>query len=282
MTGASTGIGRACATRFAARGFRVFAGVRKSEDGEALKGENPGDIIPLLIDVSDQDSIASAKDTVKSVIGDNGLSGLINNAGIAVAGPLEFLPPQDFERQLAVNLQGLLRTVQAFLPLLRPSKGRVVIMGSVSGRVAFPFIGAYSVSKFGIEAFGDSLRMELKPFGIPVTLIEPGAVSTPIWNKSRQNADESIANLPKEGLEYYGPVIEAVRSSAEKAARIGVSPELVAQVVEKAITSRRPRARYLVGWDARMLVFLKIWAPIALFDRIILRLAYGKQKILIS
>ncbi|MEX0791398.1 MAG: SDR family NAD(P)-dependent oxidoreductase, partial [Actinomycetota bacterium] len=165
ITGASTGIGRATAPRLAAIGFRVFAGVRKQADADSLKQEAPA-VTPLILDVTDEHSIAEAATAVKAAVGANGLAGLVNNAGITVPGPLEFLPAEDLRRQFEVNVIGPIAVTQAFMPLLRAGKGRIVNVGSIGGRVSTPFLGAYSASKFAIEAISDALRVELRPWGI--------------------------------------------------------------------------------------------------------------------
>jgi NAD(P)-dependent dehydrogenase (short-subunit alcohol dehydrogenase family) len=178
ITGTSTGIGRATAVRLAGMGFRVFAGVRKPADADEL-AQTPG-ITPLIIDVTDPAIVSAAAETVASQTGSAGLRGLVNNAGITVPGPLEFLPLDDLRRQLEVNVIGPIAVTQAFLPLLRRGRGRIINIGSIGGKMSMPFLGAYHVSKFGMEALSDSLRQELRPWGIRVSLVEPGGVSTPL------------------------------------------------------------------------------------------------------
>ena len=184
VTGASSGIGKECALRLASSGFRVFAGVRKNEDGEQLKAGASGSVTPVLLDVTDSASIANAAQSISRGLGAGGLHGLVNNAGIAVAGPLEMLPPEALRRQLNVNVVGQIAVTQAFLPMLRAARGRVIIMGSILGRLALPFVGAYSAAKFALEALAESLAMEVRPFGVSVSIIEPGNIATPIWSKS--------------------------------------------------------------------------------------------------
>jgi NAD(P)-dependent dehydrogenase (short-subunit alcohol dehydrogenase family) len=184
VTGASTGIGQACASRLVREGCRVFAGVRRAEDGERLSAAEPERLQWLLLDVTDAAQIAAAAEAVSRQVGEHGLAGLVNNAGIAIGGPLEFVTPDALRRQFEVNVIGLHAVTAAFLPLLRRGNGRIVHMGSISGRIASPFIGPYTASKHAVEGLTDSLRLELAPEGIHVSVIEPGQVRTPIWDKA--------------------------------------------------------------------------------------------------
>lgn len=250
VTGASSGIGEACARRLAGLGFHVFAGVRKQEDGERLQREIAG-VTPLTIDVIDADSIARAADTVRDATGDAGLAGLVNNAGVAVPAPIEHQPIEDFRHQLEVNLIGQVAVTQAFLPPLRAARGRIVNMSSIGGKVAVPLLGAYAASKFGMEGFSDSLRRELRPWGIQVAVIEPGTIATPIWDKGIQSGDELKANLPAQAMHDYGPLIATVRTASEQGAKTGLPPDAVAKEVAHALTARKPKTRYLVGREAK-------------------------------
>ena len=174
VTGASSGIGEACALRLDKLGFRVFAGVRREADSEALKRKASDRLIPIFLDITEASSIAAAVDVVAAAVGEAGLSGLVNNAGVVIAGPLEFLPLDQICKQFEVNVIGQITVTQAFLPLVRQGHGRLVNIGSLAGRVAMPFIGAYSASKFAMEALTDALRVELRPWKIRVSLIEIG------------------------------------------------------------------------------------------------------------
>jgi NAD(P)-dependent dehydrogenase (short-subunit alcohol dehydrogenase family) len=271
ITGTSTGIGRACALHLDRLGFRVFAGVRTNQDGESLQRTSAGRITPLLLDVTDGASVSAAANEVVRAIGDAGIFGLVNNAGIVVSGPLEFLPLSEIRKQFEVNVMGQLSVIQAFLPHLRKARGRIVNMGSISGRMALPFLGPYSASKFALEAITDSLRLELLPWGITVSIIEPGAVKTPIWEKSRAAAGKRARNFPPEAFELYGPMIEAFRSETEKAAGAGVGPDVVAHAVEHALTAKEPKTRYLVGRNAHLQALLKNVLPDRVFDWFISR-----------
>lgn len=264
ITGTSTGIGRATAERLAGLGFQVFAGVRRAADAPA--GKN---ITPLTIDVTDSASIAAAVATVAAQGGADGIRGLVNNAGITVPGPLEFLPLDDLRKQLEVNVIGPVAVTQAFLPMLRKGHGRIVIIGSIGGKMSTPFLGAYHASKFSIEAITDSLRIELKPWGIKVCLVEPGGVKTPLWERGRAAADDMLAKVPPQTQEYYGESIEKLRGISHKFEGRGVAPDVVAKVVQHALMAKNPKTRYLVGMDARAQSILKRIVPDQVLDRLV-------------
>lgn len=250
ITGASTGIGKACAFHLDRLGFQVFAGVRRVADGEELSRNASTRLSPVIIDVADHGSIIAAQESISDRVGEGGLTGLVNNAGIAVAAPLEFIPIEDLRRQIEVNAIGQIAVTQAFLPLLRKAKGRVVFMSSISGRAAAPFLGPYAASKFAVEALADSLRRELMPWGIKVSIVQPGRVVTPIWEKSLSAADDMVEKLSPQALAYYGQLMAGNRDSASKREGRGTSVDVVAGAVAHALTSPRPKTRYLVGWDA--------------------------------
>jgi NAD(P)-dependent dehydrogenase (short-subunit alcohol dehydrogenase family) len=271
ITGASSGIGAACALRLDGMGYAVFAGVRKSADGDRLAAQASTQLTPVIIDVTDAESVVSAARTFGEHLGDAGLDGLVNNAGIAVAGPLEVLPLESFRRQLEVNVIGQLAVTQAFAPLLRKVRGRIVNMSSISGKVTLPMLGPYATSKFALEAMSDALRMELCGSGVSVTLIEPGTVITPIWDRSTSQANEMIDALPEAHRERYRPLIVAMEDAAAKAQKKAVSADDVARVVVKALTARRPKTRYLVGTDARLMAHLLRRLPDRWRDLLILR-----------
>jgi NAD(P)-dependent dehydrogenase (short-subunit alcohol dehydrogenase family) len=266
ISGASTGLGRATSVRLASAGWDVFAGVRKQADGESVKAESPDRITPVILDVTDQGSIESTAATVREAVGERGLAGLVNNAGISVAGPLEFLPIDDLRKQLEVNVIGQVALTQAVMPEIRRASGRIVNMGSVGGRVAHPFMGPYHASKFGIEALTDSMRKELRPWGIHVVVVEPGSMKTEIWDKGASGADDMLERLGPRGRELYGDVLEKLRQVAIKTGERGRPADAVAKVVEKALTAKRPRTRYLVGPDAFAQVALTTVLPDRAFD----------------
>jgi len=267
ITGASTGIGAACAIRLDQLGFQVFAGVRKEADAQALQQKASPKLTPIFLDVTDLDSIAASVEKVAIAVENSALIGLVNNAGIAVAAPLEFIPITEFRKQLEVNTIAQIAVTQAFLPLLRLARGRIVNMGSITGRSATPFLGAYSASKFALEALTDALRLELRPWGIWVAIIEPGAIATPIWQKSLSQADILQQNLPYLAHELYGRAMDTASKGAANLAQKGISPDKVAQAVVHALTAKRPKTRYLVGQDARIRAMLK-FLPDRIVDEI--------------
>jgi len=270
LTGTSTGIGRAAALRLAREGFSVFAGVRRAEDGEALRRDATGSIEPLLLDVTSPESIAAAAARVRDAA-PGGLAGLVNNAGVAVAGPLEALPIDDFRHQIEVNLTGQVAVTQQFLPMIRVAKGRIVLISSVGGRVATPFMGAYHAAKFGLEAVGDSLRQELSRFGIEVVIVEPGTIATPIWDKGADGARTTRERLGAEAEALYGESLDRMEAVARGAGERGIPAEKVADAVLTALTARRPRTRYPVGLDSQIGTRIRRLVPDRLMDRLIAR-----------
>lgn len=269
ITGASSGIGKACALYLDSRGWRVFAGVRKAADGEALAKAASPRLSPLILDVTDAKTVSDAATQVEKALGDVALIGIVNNAGIGTGGPVEFLDPSELRRQMDVNLVGPLTVIQAFMPMIRRGRGRIVNVSSVGGKVATPFVGPYCASKFALEALSDSLRAELKPWGIEVSLVEPGAVKTAMFEKARNTVDDVLGVLPAEGARYYGNEIEAMRGLIASQERVAVSAEAVARVVEHALIARRPRTRYLVGRDAKLMAFFHWLLPDRAFDRLL-------------
>jgi NAD(P)-dependent dehydrogenase (short-subunit alcohol dehydrogenase family) len=269
VTGAAKGIGAAIVRQLVADGFRVVAGVRRTEDAEALRGQVGERVVPALLDITDPDAVAAAAELVGSEAGDRGLVGLVNNAGIAVAAPLEFLPPAELRRQLEVNVVGQQAVTRALMPLLRRGQGRIINLGSIGDRIVAPMTGPYHISKFALRAWNDTLRLELSPWGIQVVLVEPGAVATPIWETSIAAAERLQQTLPPGVEELYGRAIAAARTSALRSAARGMPADQVAAVVAQALTVRRPRARYLVGVDARITAIVAR-LPDRLRDRLIL------------
>jgi NAD(P)-dependent dehydrogenase (short-subunit alcohol dehydrogenase family) len=225
----------------------VWAGVRSEVDAQRLSSEFGERVRVLRFDVTDAEAVASAGE---QVVADGPLSGVVNNAGIALPGPLEFLPITAMREQLEVNLLGQLRVIQAVMPALRSGTGRIVVVGSIGGRIAGPMLGAYHVSKFAVVGLTDSLRAELAPWHIPVILVEPGAIATPIWSRGAANADRVQAQMPAQAQELYARQIARVRRHAERSATKGLPPQEAAAVIVRALTAPRPRPRYLVGRDA--------------------------------
>lgn len=254
VTGASTGIGEATAKLLALRGFRVFAGLRRPDDADRLRSHDAGHIQPVTLDVAHGDSIQAAREAIEAKLQGRGLAGLVNNAGIAIGGPLECTPLAEVRRMFDVNLFGALAVTQAFLPLVRRGRGRIVNMSSISGRVALPFAGQYAASKFALRAVSDSLRAELRRWGIEVIMIEPGQIATPIWAKGIADCEKAQAEWSPEVRELYGPLMNALLKHVGDVH--GLPPERVAQAVLHALTARRPKTCYVVGRDSRVLRWL--------------------------
>lgn len=271
ITGASTGIGRATALRLDAAGWQVFAGVRKEEDAASLRGAASERLATLMLDVTKAEQISSAAEAIGEKVGSAGLDGLVNNAGIAVPAPLETLPIDDFRRQIEINLTGQLAVTQMLLPALRSARGRIVFISSISGLMAFPMFGAYNASKFGIEAIGDVFRQELRHWGIKVIVIEPGSIATPIWERGEAEVD-AVGERAREGhAELYGKAVETYRDLGRRTGARGIPPDKVAAKIEHALSARRPRTRYLVGFDAKGQAFGARVLPDRLQDWLIAR-----------
>jgi NAD(P)-dependent dehydrogenase (short-subunit alcohol dehydrogenase family) len=272
VTGASTGIGRACALYLDRNGWTVFAGVRKDADGRDLARQGSERLVPVHIDVTDEDSTNECAAGIAERTRGNGLYGLVNNAGISVQGPLEYLPLDQLRNQLEVNIIGQLAVTQALLPLVREAGGRIVFVSSIAGRAsALPLHGPYSASKRGLEALVESLRQELLAWNIPVVLVEPGAIATPIWEKGDASFDDIVSWLPEEGKDRYLAVMNRARKIAAAAGRRSIPPEKVAEVVGKVLTSSRPRFRYVVGVDAKARAWLEPLIPNFVRERIVTR-----------
>jgi len=274
ITGASTGIGRSTSLRLARAGWTVLAGVRDPAAGERLLAEAPaaGHVIPLTLDVSDADQIARAAELVDAETrgagapGTGRLDALVNNAGIGFGGPLELIPVEDLRRQFEVNVVGQVAVTQAMLPALRRARGRIVLVSSIGGRVAMAFTAPYAASKHALEAIGDALRVELRTSNVQVALIEPGSVATPIWDKAGAEAER--VSIPAELQTQYGQVPAAMGKVVDNLAQRGIPAEQVAETIERALTARRMRARYLIGGDAKVMLLAKRLLPDLLFDRV--------------
>jgi len=279
ISGASTGIGRACALHLDGMGFEVFAGVRTREDADALREASSGRLTPIMLDITEAGSISGARKLVADSVGAAGLAGLVNNAGIVVPGPLEYVPIEGLRSQLNVNLVGHVAMIQTFLPLLRLSRGRIINVTSIGGRQPVPFMSPYCASKAGLEALTDSLRMELRPLGIPVSIVTPGNVSTPIWRKTAASADEYLRQMPKSAEDLYGSAFEKTFETSSRMAKKGIPPEVAARVVARALTASRPRARYVVGLDAKAQILMARLLPDRIRDLIVTRyIALNMQK----
>jgi NAD(P)-dependent dehydrogenase (short-subunit alcohol dehydrogenase family) len=254
VTGASRGIGRVTALRLSRAGWDVYASVRKDEDGKSLVEDAPERINPVRLDVTSAADVAALPERLPER-----LDGVVNNAGYAAGGPVEGLPLDEWRRQFEVNLFGQVAVTQAVLPKLRAARGRVVFVSSVSGRIATPLMGPYVASKFALEAMADALRVELRPWRIPVTLVEPGNTDTALWQEANHTLDSIVETLSPESRTMYRRHIDGMRKLIPVMQRTAVDPEGVAAVIERALTASRPRPRYVVGtatkaqlWMARM------------------------------
>jgi NAD(P)-dependent dehydrogenase (short-subunit alcohol dehydrogenase family) len=267
VTGTSTGIGRAVAIRLARHGFEVLAGVRRPEDA-------PPGLEPIVLDVTSEHDVAAAAGR----IGRN-LHALVNNAGIAVNGPVEVVPVEQWRRQFEVNLIGQVAVTRALLPALVNARGRIVNISSISGRVAWPLIGPYTASKFALEAVTDVLRREVGPHGVHVVSVEPGGIATPVWDKSRADAQRMLSAMPADARWRYDGLIAGIVDLGERLARNGLPPAAVAEVVEAALTARRPRTRYVIGREAKAQAMLVRLLPDRAFDALVARaIASGRRR----
>src|SRR5947209_444810 len=249
ITGASTGIGWATAKLLLDKGFRVFGSVRKQADAARLKSEFGANFTPLTFDITDEAAVLSAAREVRAALGGQTLAGLVNNAGIAVPGPVLELSADEFRRQLDVNVVGPIIATQAFGPLLgsdpslKGPKGRIVMISSVAGKNGNPLTPAYSASKHAIEGLSESLRREMMLFGIDVIIVAPGAVKTPIWSKAEEVDFSSYKNSP------FFPALERIRKFMLQLGENGLPPETIAERIFEALTSRSPKVRYQITPD---------------------------------
>ena len=269
VTGASTGIGRATTLWLDSRGWRVYAGVRREEDAASLREAGSDRLQPLILDVTRAEQIDAAARRIAEETAGDGLDGLVNNAGTAVPGPLETLPIEDFRRQIEVNLTAHVAVTQAMLPSVRAARGRIVFITSIGGLMAIKMFGAYHASKFALEAVGDVFRQELAPWGIRVSIVEPGSIATPIWGRGVSEADALLERASEEERALYPKYIARYRDAALGAAARGIPPERVAATIERALTADRPRTRYLVGLDARGQALIARFIPDRVLDRLI-------------
>jgi NAD(P)-dependent dehydrogenase (short-subunit alcohol dehydrogenase family) len=268
VTGASSGIGHATVRALAARRFHVLAGVRREEDVQALAGEG---VEPAILDITEGDHLAAIAERIANDAAGRRLGALVNNAGIAVNAPFEAIPMQEWRRQFEVNFFGHVAITRALLPALLAAGGRVVNVSSIGGRVVGPMFGAYGASKFALEAMSDALRREVDRLGVKVIVIEPGTVATPIWGKGRATAQGLTAGMSHDQQARYGDLLAAVLKQARALERDGIDPSDAARVIADAIEARRPRARYLVGRDAKLMARLAGLLPDRVVDRLIAR-----------
>jgi NAD(P)-dependent dehydrogenase (short-subunit alcohol dehydrogenase family) len=268
ITGAAGGLGVATVRQLDALGFQVFAGVRKVVDGERLQREISSRIIPVLLDVTDPDSIAQAAQMVMNVVGSAGLAGLVNNAGLIVEGPIELTPITEIRKEFEVCVLGPVAVTQAFLPLLRRSQGRIVNVGALSGLVTLPYYGIISAAKTALESFTDALRGELLPWGISISIVEPGALQTEIFDKSGASAQQTRQQFSAQQQQLYASGLAALGKAIASQHRD--NPNIAVAAIMHALTSRRPKTRYPVGQMAGLLGFLRM-LPDRLRDTLLLR-----------
>ncbi|BAZ20922.1 short-chain dehydrogenase/reductase SDR [Kalymmatonema gypsitolerans NIES-4073] len=266
ITGTSTGLGRATALKLTKQGYRVFAGVRTEKDAQSLKHSASGDLTPIIMDVTKAEQIKSASELVSLAVGDEGLFGLINNAVAAVDGPLECVAIDDVRWQFEVNVVGQIAVTQAFLPMIRKTKGRIINISAICGRLAVPYFGLLSASKFALEAITDSLRMELRSSGIEVVSILPGALLTlEQADKQEANYKKTLANMSPEAKALYGKNHRIYMESVVKNNRErGLPLEKVTEVILEALEARKPKRQYFVTkspWELRLNAFYKRLVP---------------------
>lgn len=268
VTGTSTGIGDACVARLARDGWTVYAGVRRPDDADRLKVQHAGDVRPVILDVTNADERARVIDEITRDVGDRGLQGLVNNAGVGVGGPFEYTTDDEWRWVFDVNFFAVVALTRAAMPLLRSGHGRVVHIGSIGGRVASPGLGPYSASKHAIEALAESQRHEFARSGTPVrvALIEPGEVKTAIWQKADATVDEIERKLDDVGRRRYQWLLDESRGFISEGREKGVEADQVALAVEHALTAARPKARYVVGPDAKLTAHLVTRLPDRLRD----------------
>jgi NAD(P)-dependent dehydrogenase (short-subunit alcohol dehydrogenase family) len=268
ITGAARGIGRSMAEHLAGRGWDVFAGVRTEADAAAVTAANPHRITAVTLDVTDDAHIADLSRSLPAR-----LDGVVNNAGVVVSGPMETVGTDDWRQQLEVNVIGQMAVTRAVLPRLRESHGRIVFISSVNGRLSMPTLGAYSASKFALEAAADAMRMELRPWRIPVVIVEPAQTDTDMWRTAEATVDETEAGLPPEQRALYARHIAGMKKFIPSSRRMAVDPAKVSAVVERALTTGRPRARYIVGSAPKAQVALMTNLPAAVRDRLLRKVA---------
>jgi NAD(P)-dependent dehydrogenase (short-subunit alcohol dehydrogenase family) len=272
ISGASRGIGRATTLRLARAGWTVYATVRHDADGTALVADAVGgDVHPLALDVTSDEQIAALPDALPER-----LDAVVNNAGVVVSGPVEGLAPEELRRQLDVNVVGQAAVTQAVLPRIRAARGRIVFVSSVSGRASSPFLGAYSASKFALEGLADALRLELRPWSIPVILVEPGSIDTDLWRNADKDVDDAEAAMTPQLRDLYAERIAGMRKTVKRIQGQTSPVEKVSAAIVKALTDDKPKARYLVGIDAKTQVALRAALPTRAFDALVSRATGGR------
>jgi NAD(P)-dependent dehydrogenase (short-subunit alcohol dehydrogenase family) len=271
VTGASSGIGRATVARLTRAGWHVFATVRKADDGAQLQQDFGTAVTPLLMDVADRATITHAADQVRAELGDRGLDALVNVAGIGLMRPVEFVTDGDMRHIFEVNVFGQVAVTQALLPLLRRARGRIVNIGSVGAHIGLPFGGLLNASKSALRSLNDALRLELRSSGVRVVIVEPGAIKTPAVNKTLGDVEGVIRDLPPRGAEEYGDMLRTFAKRGYALESNGSDPDVVAKVVQQALTEARPRPRYAAGKHANVLALVGILVPAIILDVLLLK-----------
>ncbi|MDZ8084270.1 MAG: SDR family oxidoreductase [Nostoc sp. DedQUE12b] len=274
ITGASTGVGRAAALMLDKKGYQVFASVRKEKDAESLKSDSSENLTPIFMDITKTEEIKSAADVVLKSLHNEGLVGLVNNAGLLVDGPLEFISLDDLRWQFEINVFGQIAVTQEFLPLIRKAKGRIINIGSVGGVLSAPYVSALCASKFALEAFNDALRIELHPWGIEVILIEPGSIASAAPDKVEESFRKNFANMSPDAKAMYGDRYKLFVEGLIKSNREGMPPEQVADAIIKALEVKKPKTRYFLSndqLDLMLELMLKKFGPDRSYDAMILK-----------
>jgi NAD(P)-dependent dehydrogenase (short-subunit alcohol dehydrogenase family) len=266
VTGASSGIGWATSLELAEKGWRVFAAVRKEADAKKLRDASSGKVTPVIMDIVDYESVKHGAQEIEKALGGAGLDALFNNAGISVQGPLEIIPIELFEQQIQVNVFGHIFVTQTFLPLLRKAQGRIVFTSSESGRMTLPLMAPYSASKFALEAAANALRIELRPWKIRVSCVELQTIKTPMWEKIDTSTEKLISSLPKQARDLYQNELKTLSVFPRWQAEMGISMKKAVRVIIRALSARSPKARYLVGYEARLLVYSHAITPTWMMD----------------
>jgi NAD(P)-dependent dehydrogenase (short-subunit alcohol dehydrogenase family) len=266
VTGASSGIGWATSLELAEKGWRVFAAVRKEADAKKLRDASSGKITTVIMDIVDYESVKRGAMEIEKALGGAGLDALFNNAGISVQGPLEIIPIELFEQQIRVNVFGHVFVTQTFLPLLRKAQGRIVFTSSESGRMTLPLMAPYSASKFALEAVANALRIELRPWKIRISSVELQTIKTPMWEKIDTSTEKLIASLPQQARDLYRNELKTLSVFPKWQAEMGISMKKAVRVIIRALSVRSPKARYLVGYEARLLVYSHAITPTWMMD----------------
>jgi NAD(P)-dependent dehydrogenase (short-subunit alcohol dehydrogenase family) len=266
VTGASSGIGWATSLDLARKGWHVFAAVRKEADANKLLNASSGKITTVIMDIVDYESVIRGVKEIEKMLGGEGLDALFNNAGISVQGPMEIIPIEMFEQQMRVNVFGNLFVTQTFLPLIRKAKGRIIFMSSESGRVTIPLVGPYSASKFALEAVANALRVELRPSRVKVSLVEASTIKTPMWEKINTTTEILLSSITQQAKDLYKEELNTLRVFPVRQADAGIPMEEVIRVINRALESPRPKARYIVGWEAKLAIYGNAILPTSIVD----------------